>query len=442
MLFVFQKGDKVLSNSAKESVLKECAILYIDDGHNIEIAKKFLSYHVKKCYTASDEEEGYTLFRLYRPDIIITDLNTSPKGGIGLIEKIRNIDPNAVIISIGQSKNTEFYAQAIALEVNCFLVQPVAFPYLAKTLRKFASLVYSQKQDNFYASFVQKTIDMQSNILFVLDEKFNIIMANRRFYDAFGVENLDEFETRFKDDKEIILDCKFYDENIEKFDPNTVLEIVENPEKNHIATIMNLANYKVKAFLVHGNRTRNFKGDVEFLISFTDVTSYEMDKRRLEKKISLDPLTQIYNRQMFEDVFFSELNMLKRYGQPCSIMFCEVDDIEEISATYGKNFSDRVLSTIARFIEKNIRTVDISLRWGNREIILVLPYTTKEEAVGLAKRLSRTVVSCKFDNDLAFTCSFGIAGMNTDDTSKSIIERGKLAIGEAKAMGFDSIRVV
>jgi len=431
----------VLTDSAKESVLKECTILYIDDGHNLETAQKFLSYHVKKCYTASDEEEGYTLFRLYRPDMVITDLNTSPKDGIPLIEKIRQMDPNAVIISIAQSKNTDFYTQAIALEVNCFLTQPVSFSHLAKTLRKFASLIYTQRQDAFYASFVQKTMDMQSNILFVVDEKFTITMANKRFLETFGVESLAEFHERFKHACEIILECKFYDENIEKFDADAMMEIIDNPSKNFIATIMNLPNYRVKAFLVTGNRMRNFAGDAEFLFSFTDVTNYEMDKKRVQKRISLDPLTQIYNRQLFEDVFLSEQNMLKRYALPCSIMFCEVDDIEEIVATYGKSFSDRVLSTIARFIEKSVRSVDVSLRWGNREILLVLSCTTSEEAVGLAKRLSRTVVNCKFENDTAFTCSYGITSMQTDDTSKIIIERGTKAIKEAQKLGFDSIFV-
>lgn len=432
----------MLLNSAKDSILKECTILYIDDSHNLESAQKFLSFHVKKCYIASDEEEGYTLFRLYRPDMVITDLNTSPKDGIPLIEKIRHMHPNAVIISIAQPKNTEFYTQAIALEVNCFLAQPASFSQLAKTLRKFASLIYTQRQDDFYASFVQKTIDMQNNILFVVDEKFTISMANKRFFETFGVEHLTEFHERFKHSPEMILDCKFYDENIEKFDADAIMEIIDNPSKNFIATIMNLPNYRVKAFLVTGNRMRNFAGDAEFLLSFTDVTNYEMDKKRLTKKISLDPLTQIYNRQLFEDVFSSEQNMLKRYALPSSIMFCEVDDIEEIMATYGKGFSDRVLSTIARFIEKSIRTVDVSLRWGNREILLVLSSTTSEEATGLAKRLSRTVVNCTFENDIAFTCSYGITSMQADDTSKIIIERGKKAISEAQKLGFDSIFVV
>ncbi len=102
---------------------------------------------------------------------------------------------------------------------------------------------------------------------------------------------------------------------------------------------MDLPDYDVKAFLINGSRERNDMGDVEYNIAFVDITAYEIQKRKIEKSVYFDPLTNIY---IFEELFKQQLNMKKRYLQPTSIIFFDIDDFKKINDKYGHNVGDEV----------------------------------------------------------------------------------------------------
>ena len=425
----------MIKNIENGKLLKLCNVLHVSDNTaESKVMQAFLSLHVKKTYVATSVEEGLKSFNYYKPDIVILDLKISHEANIKLLKEIRNIDEKSIVLLIATSSKSDFFINAIELNVNGFLLKPVADDRLLHILKESAILIRSEAQEKYYENFEQKIIDKQSNMIMILDESFKIQRANSRFLTTFEVDSIEDFNKKYIY-KDIVLDCKIYHDFLDKLDIDTIVDIVNNPDNKYVVTIMDLPNYNVKAFLVNGTRERTDLGDVEYIIAFADVTAYEVEKRKIEKSVYLDPLTNIHNRHIFEELFKHELNMKKRYSQPSSIIFFDIDDFKNINDEYGHNVGDEVLKSVVKFFKKKIRTVDTFIRWGGEEFIVFLPYTDKKESIDLADRLKQSLSQIVFDHDIRITCSFGVSVLQSDDTYQSFIERADRAQYKSKTEG-------
>ncbi|WP_024955152.1 GGDEF domain-containing response regulator [Sulfurospirillum arcachonense] len=416
-------------------LLELCNVLHIsDDSSEAKVMNTFLSSHVKKAYTANCSEEGIKSFFCYRPDIVILDLKISNEINIETLKKLREIDENSIVILTTSTQQSEFFITAISQNINSFLLKPVEKGRLLNVLYDSAVLIHSRFQNKYYETYEQKIIDKQSNMILILNEEFDIKRANAKFFETFEVESIEEFSKRYSKE-DIILDCKIYHDFLSKLDTKTIIDIVDHPKNKYVSTIIDLPNYDVRAFLINGSRERNDRGDVEYILSFADITAYEIEKRKIEKSSHIDPLTKIHNRYIFEELFKYELNMKKRYSQPSSLIFFDVDDFKSINDTYGHNVGDEVLSAIAIFFKKKIRGVDSFIRWGGEEFIILLPYTNKKEALDLADRVRIELSEKTFEHDIKITCSFGVTEIDEEDTYLSFIERADKAQYKAKSTG-------
>lgn len=108
------------------------SILLLEDEEStlellsIIIPKKFpeLTLH-----TASNGRTGLELFKLYTPDIVITDINMPQMSGIQTTQKIRSIKQDAKFIVI-TGNNEKTILQSLVgngFEFDHFIVKPVVF---------------------------------------------------------------------------------------------------------------------------------------------------------------------------------------------------------------------------------------------------------------------------------------------------------------------------
>ena len=118
------------------------SILIIDD--DIELAESFcriLKMFFKESVIATDGEEGLKLFKEYleraKPfTMVLTDLRLPKKGGLTLIKEIRTLVPLEPVIIVSAYDDAEFMAEAISLDVQGYLLKPLAMPKLFEALEK------------------------------------------------------------------------------------------------------------------------------------------------------------------------------------------------------------------------------------------------------------------------------------------------------------------
>ncbi len=132
----------------------------------------------------------------------------------------------------------------------------------------------------------------------------------------------------------------------------------------------------------------------------------------LEKMSLLDPLTELYNRQGFQQVLCRELQLASRGDGQLMAVVMDIDDFKKINDSMGHPVGDILLKEVAKKIRDSLRVTDYVARIGGDEFVLLLPKTTLGEAVQLAERLriavSNTTITLSEKEMIRITASLGL----------------------------------
>ena len=178
-----------------------------------------------------------------------------------------------------------------------------------------------------------------------------------------------------------------------------------------------------------------------YLVVFTNITAMQNEKKLLEKMAYHDPLTNIYNRQMFNNLLAKEHENKKRHGDDLSLIMFDIDHFKEVNDTYGHDIGDKVLTTLTQLVSNHLRTNDIFSRWGGEEFMILLPRTAPDFAYNKAQEL-RAVVEKYADNIIPqITVSFGVTDIRDDDKEQSCFKRVDEALYQAKIKRNDVVKL-
>jgi diguanylate cyclase (GGDEF)-like protein len=159
---------------------------------------------------------------------------------------------------------------------------------------------------------------------------------------------------------------------------------------------------------------------------------------------TIDHLTNIYNKRFINGFLLKEIERSRRLNKQFSIVICDMDDFKRINDTYGHLSGDMVIKSFSQIINKSIRTLDVTGRYGGDEFVIILPETSSEDAYRIIDRLRIEIQGTDFrvisKEKVSITASFGIAtfpqdGMSSDDLIIASDER----LYKAKNLGKNSI---
>ena len=93
-----------------------------------------------------------------------------------------------------------------------------------------------------------------------------------------------------------------------------------------------------------------------------------------------DALTGLPNRRMFEQRLAQVLELSRRSGRSCALLFVDLDDFKAINDTRGHAVGDLVLQAVARTITGAVRQVDTVARLAGDEFTVLCENVDSEEA--------------------------------------------------------------
>jgi diguanylate cyclase len=160
-----------------------------------------------------------------------------------------------------------------------------------------------------------------------------------------------------------------------------------------------------------------------------------VEQRRLAL---LDPLTQLPNRQAYEERLQQEFERWQRYQRPLVLAVCDVDNFKSINDNYGHLAGDKVLRILARTLRNRLRKTDFIARYGGEEFVVVMPETAIDQALMALDAIRLAVAECPFhfrDQPVSVTLSAGIACFRPGDTPDAVFERADSALYCAKQAG-------
>ncbi len=124
--------------------------------------------------------------------------------------------------------------------------------------------------------------------------------------------------------------------------------------------------------------------------------------------ITLDKLTQFYNRAKIEDIISYELTQLKRYNKPLSILLINIDNPE-----------DKVLKDISNILRFHEREADTIGRWSSEKFIFLLPHTNMDGALSLSEKIKVSISNHPFQTTNNQIATIGIAQYRPNDKDES-----------------------
>jgi len=189
--------------------------------------------------------------------------------------------------------------------------------------------------------------------------------------------------------------------------------------------------------------TREENRYIDILAGFASVA---IENAKLYEMATLDKKTKLYNHGFFKNRLIEEIERAERYKKNLSLMILDLDHFKKVNDTYGHMFGDKVLIKVSQTIKDSVRSFDIPARFGGEEFTVILPETTSERSLSVAKRLRRRIEKLIFSLErhrFGITVSIGVANFvyGVDMTEDIIIEHADKALYYAKEHGRNQVIV-
>lgn len=406
----------------QSDMLKETSLLYVDDNEDsIEIVREYIAGRIKHFYSFTNPHEAIKAYKKIRTDIVMTDIRMPLMNGFDMIKEIREISPNVKVIYTSAFSTRDYILKSLKDDADDFIPKPIMEQALMMSLQKVSKLIYKARKVNSYYKFIKLILDSQDNLVLVTSDS-GMIECNQQILNFFGFKSFKDLRNSYNCISELFIKDRNF---IYKKDSFSWLDdiLLKQPAK----VKMKDTHDKEHIFLVKATPFIFNDKNPHYIVTFTNITDMESQKRRLETMALLDQLTGVYNRVHFNHLLKKYSLMYKKDRKEFSIILIDIDNFKEVNDEFGYLAGDRVLIDIAYELRKQVREDDILARWGGEEFIILLANTNKELAITIANRINKHMNECDFSVDecgeCSITCSMLVTSSRDGDDENIIISR-------------------
>jgi diguanylate cyclase (GGDEF)-like protein len=136
----------------------------------------------------------------------------------------------------------------------------------------------------------------------------------------------------------------------------------------------------------------------------------------LERLATIDPLTGLFNRRVFQTRIEIEFAIVQRKARPLSLMILDMDNFKKLNDGMGHASGDRALKVLGDILRACTRKEDLAARLGGEEFAVLMPDTKGRASMALADRIHRALRGHD-DAPAPLTVSIGIASTDAAMTS-------------------------
>ena len=188
--------------------------------------------------------------------------------------------------------------------------------------------------------------------------------------------------------------------------------------------------------------------DIPILKNLADYAAIALENARYVQRIHeltiTDDCTALYNARHLHFVLDAEIYRSNRYNYEFSVIFIDLDHFKQVNDTYGHLVGSKLLWMIGDLIKGHLRLIDYAFRYGGDEFVVLLPQTSKENALMVVRRVKDLLNSSTFFTDeglnIKVTASFGLASFPSDArTRKEILRMADEAMYVVKNTTRDNI---
>ena len=183
--------------------------------------------------------------------------------------------------------------------------------------------------------------------------------------------------------------------------------------------------------------------DLRILSTVAEFSAIAIENARNFHKVQeltvLDDHTGLFNSRHMKKQLDSEVVRATRFGHPVSLIFFDLDYFKQVNDTHGHQAGSRVLHEVGRLMLKTLRSTDVPVRYGGDEFVILMPETSKDQALAAGRRIGAEIAAAAFlatekCGPLHLTASIGVAAFPDDATDpESLVRRADEAMYQVKA---------
>ena len=156
-----------------------------------------------------------------------------------------------------------------------------------------------------------------------------------------------------------------------------------------------------------------------------------------------DALTGLYNRAFFVTTMEQEIRRSDRMGRGFTMLMLDLDDLKPVNDTFGHQWGDRLLRTVADTIRRTVRFTDAAARYGGDEFVILLPETDAAGGYVVGEKLRRDIAAVTLraaGRSFRSTVSVGLVTYPDDgSTIEALVAAADVAMYESKRRGKNRI---
>lgn len=306
------------------------------------------------------------------------------------------------------------------------------------------SFIVKQKADNEgeYLQIVASSSEKLNNLFL---QRFSCDVSEYRMQ----FPNINEIRTSIKDNK-IYQSANIIDLTkgfMPLLDENKVKAFLKEAKmKSYILVPLMSKHTHFGSLIVFSSRESISDSELNFLNLFAKqielaITIADLFQAVKEQAIT-DGMTGLYNRRYFEEYIKKEAERAERQNQKFTIIGLDLDHLKQINDTYGHNYGDIAIKTIAEVLKNNARSIDIAARMGGEEFNLLLPGVDSAGGCIAAERIRKAIAAVELEKIGHITASLGVATyLEHSEDIEDLLELADRAMYESKRNGRNRVTI-
>ncbi|MEA2021588.1 MAG: PAS domain S-box protein [Candidatus Caldatribacteriota bacterium] len=156
------------------------------------------------------------------------------------------------------------------------------------------------------------------------------------------------------------------------------------------------------------------KNDINLMEFVSEQVATAIDIKRMEEELKklahYDPLTGTYNRSYGLELLQRQVKIARRNKNSFLLAYADLDNLKRINDEFGHDEGDKAIIKIANLFQSTLREVDIVIRMGGDEFLLIFPDNSLKEVSLIINRLqnnlSKLNKSIKKNYQIKFSMGF------------------------------------
>lgn len=285
---------------------------------------------------------------------------------------------------------------------------------------------------------------LNQNEIMKIDAIFENFSVN---YKKFGSKHImQDFYEKLRELQRAWIELKYLLSSYEKNKTEDIREQIYNKSENvwkisveTLTVAENLYENKINSF---GSIFAILLIDFSLVIIVILIINKNI-RLNLEIVASTDTLTNIGNRNRYNEAIEIYLNLFKKYNKKIAYILLDIDFFKSINDNFGHDKGDDVLIKSTKVILTNIKKDDLFCRVGGEEFVIVSEnINTKDELEKFANKIRTSVENFDFEVERKVTISLGATFIEKDDTKHSLFKRADEALYISKNSGRNRVTIL